>query len=94
MGKPQTWDRVIWTQISTDGTIGKFTTTAGETWALRALIAAGNEGLRPTDGAEGRFALLVEKLRALGVQIDSTSQAAGANVRTGFRLMGTVERFR
>ncbi|MFP5481149.1 MAG: hypothetical protein ACLGIE_15900 [Alphaproteobacteria bacterium] len=54
------------------------------------MISAGPEGLRPTDGASGRFAMLIGKLRDLGLQIDNLP--AGDEIgRPGFRLTCIVE---
>lgn len=70
MGRITTWDRRRWVITPASGDAFTITTSEGATWALRALIAAGPEGLRPTDGACGRFAALVAKLRDLEIQIE------------------------
>lgn len=85
MGRHSTWDRRRWVISPADGDPVTINTEGGITWALKALLAAGPEGLRPTDGASGRFAMLIGKLRDLGLQIEDL--AADDEVgRPGFRL--------
>ena len=89
MGQYQTWDRCAWSLTTPGGGTVTITTSGGATWALRALIAAKDEGLRPTDGATGRFTYLIEQLRALGVQIADLPQDDQG--RAGFALACMVE---
>lgn len=84
------WDRRSWAVTPAEDAPFTVETTEGATWALRALIAAGPEGLHPTDGASGRFALLIGKLRDLGLQIEDLP-ADEETGRAGFRLAGKVE---
>ena len=88
--KHKPWDKRSWTVTPADGEPFTVTTSEGATWALRALIAAGPEGLHPTDGASGRFTLLIGKLRELGLQIEDL-RTQEANGRAGFRLACKVE---
>ena len=80
-----TWDRRSWTVTTTGGEPFVIQTDGGATWALRALIAAGPKGLHPTDGASGRFATLVGKLRDLGVSVEGLPLGDESG-RPGFRL--------
>lgn len=84
------WDRRSWAVSPADGEAFNITTSEGATWALRALIAAGPEGLQPTDGAVGRFAMLIGKLRDLGLQIEDLPPG-DKDGRPGFRLSCRVE---
>jgi hypothetical protein len=84
------WDRRSWTVTTAEGEPFTITTSEGATWALRALIAAGPEGLRPTDGASGRFGMLIGKLRDLGLQIEALPPEDEGE-RPGFRLAERVE---
>lgn len=90
MGRHSTWDRKHWVATPAGGEPFQTETNGGITWALKALLAAGPEGLRPTDGASGRFAMLIGKLRDLGFQIDDLD-ADEATGRPGFRLGFRVE---
>lgn len=84
MGRPTTWDRCAWVVTPASGERFHIETEGGATWALRALIAAGSEGLRPTDGATNRFGHLIERLRGLGVRIEDLPPDEVE--RPGFRL--------
>lgn len=84
MGR-QTWDCRSWTVTPAGSEPFNIQTEGGATWALRALIAAGPEGTRPTDGASGRFAMLVGKLRDLGLHIEDLPGAVETG-RSGYRL--------
>jgi hypothetical protein len=84
MGRPAQWDRRAWVISGHGEPSTTIETAGGETWALRALISAGPEGLRPTDGATNRFGFLIERLRALGVRIDDLPPDEAE--RPGFRL--------
>jgi hypothetical protein len=89
MGRYKPWDCCTWVVTPASGDPFNITTTEGATWALRALIAAGPEGLRPTDGASARFAHLIGKLRDLGLSIaDLPAEEDGG--RAGFRLSDQV----
>lgn len=90
MGRNSTWDRRSWTVTPAEGATFSVATSEGATWALRALIAAGHEGLRPTDGASGRFGPLIGKLRDLGLSIEDLPED-GETGRPGFRLACHVE---
>lgn len=84
------WDRRSWAVTLAEGAPFTVETTEGATWALRALIAAGREGLQPNDGAVGRFAMLIGKLRDLGLQIEDLPPG-DKDGRPGFRLSCRVE---
>ena len=87
------WDRRSWAVTPAEGNPFTITTEGGATWAVKALIVAGSEGLRPTDGHSGKFAGLVGKLRDLGLQIEDLD-ADEQTGRPGFRLaveVATVE---
>ncbi|MFC3086540.1 winged helix domain-containing protein [Tabrizicola soli] len=90
MGRHSTWDRRSWTVTPAEGATFTVATSEGATWALRALIAAGPAGLRPTDGASGRFCLLIGKLRDLGLSIEDLP-AEDEGGRAGFRLVCQVD---
>lgn len=90
MGQQKPWDKRAWTVKPDQGDPFTIETIEGATWALRALIAAGSQGLRPTDGAEGRFARHVEMLRNLGIEIEDLP-SDGEGGRAGFRLSCNVE---
>lgn len=83
------WDKRFWAVTPTEGKPFTVETTEGATWAMKALRAAGPEGLRPTDGASGRFALLIGKLRDLGIQIEDLPDDDETG-RPGFRLVSEV----
>lgn len=83
--KHKPWDRRSWVITPAKGDPIIIETTEGATWALRALISAGAEGLRPTDGHSGKFAGLVGKLRDLGLQIDDLPADEDTGL-PGFRL--------
>jgi hypothetical protein len=90
MGRHQTWDRRAWSISLAQDEPFTIETTGGATWALRALIAAGSEGLRPTDSSTGRFAFLIGQLRELGLEIDDLAPDEEA-ARIGFVLACLVE---
>lgn len=78
------WDKRSW-RVTCPGRKPFTTVTSeGATWALRALMAAGQKGLYPTDGAEGRFGLLVGHLRGLGIEIEALQ--SDEHGRRGFVL--------
>lgn len=79
------WDRRSWVITTANGDPFNVETIEGVTWALRALISAGAEGLRPTDGHSGKFAGQVAKLRDLGLQIEDL-EADEQTARPGYRL--------
>jgi hypothetical protein len=87
--KHKAWDRRCWVVAPPEGEAFTIETTESSTWALRALRAAGMEGLHPTDGASGRFAMLIAKLRDLGIQIEDL-QADDETGRPGFLLVSKV----
>lgn len=87
--KHKPWDRRSWTVTPAQGEPFTVATSEGATWALRALISAGHEGLRPTDGSAGRFAMLIGKLRELGLSIEDLP-AEDEGGRAGFRLVSRV----
>lgn len=89
MGRPAQWDRRAWAITRHGEPSTTIETAGGETWALRALISAGSEGLRPADGATDRFGLLIGRLRALGVRIEDLPPDDRG--RHGFRLGSTVK---
>lgn len=89
MGRLSTSDSKRWLVTPANGEPFTIDTDSGVTWALKALIAAGPEGPRPTDGASGRFAHLIGKLRDLGLSIDDLPAEEGE--RPGFRLACLVE---
>jgi hypothetical protein len=89
MGRQHTWDRQGWAVTTHGGETLTITTRGGATWALRALSAAGQDGLRTTDGASGRFSLLVDQLRGLGVLVkDLPPDSQGL---LGFALVCSIE---
>lgn len=88
--KHKPWDRRSWTVTPGKGEPFTITTSEGATWALRTLISAGPEGLQPTDGASGRFAMLIGKLRDLGLSIEDLP-AEDEDGRAGFRLVCQVD---
>ncbi len=90
MGHQKPWDKRARTVKPAQGDPFITETTGGATWALRALIAAGSDGLRPTDGAEGRFARHIDTLRSLGIEIEELP-SDGEGGRVGFRLSCNVE---
>lgn len=83
--KHKPWDRRSWAVTPVEGRPFTIETTEGATWALRALISAGAEGLRPTDGHSGKFAGQVGKLRDLGLLIEDLDEDEQTG-RPGFRL--------
>jgi hypothetical protein len=88
--KHRTWDRRSSVVTPPEGEGFSIETTEGATWALRALRAVGPESLRPTDGASGRFAMLIARLRDLGAQIEDLPADVETG-RPGFRLVCKVE---
>lgn len=71
------WHEASWTVDTGDSTPIHCQTQGGQTWVIRALIAAGPEGLRPIDTGNGRWAKMVEELRAKGVAIADLSDLEG-----------------
>ena len=86
----KTWDRFSWTMTDDDGTNQTVLTEGASTWALRALIAAKSDELRPHHSNAGKWRNTVAGLRALGLLIDDLP--ADDTGRTGYRLACTVER--
>jgi hypothetical protein len=90
MKRHNTVDRAAWhVQVGADDPI-RIETTNGATWALRALMAAGNAGLYPIDTGGGRWAHLVDRLRESGVSVEDLPD--DDNGRRGYRLAATVKR--
>ena len=87
--KHKPWDKRSWTVTPADAEPFTITTSEGATWALRALIAARSDGLRPTDGNSGRFTGLIDKLRDLGLQIEDLPDDSDTG-RPGLRLVCEV----
>lgn len=90
MTKHTIFDRARWTVQTGAGDPLNIETTNGATWALRTLIAAGDGGLRPIDTGGGRWALLVDRLRDLGVPVEDLPEDDDG--RRGYRLAATVRR--
>lgn len=86
--KSLAWDRAIWSVKDADGEARTVVTQAGATWALRALIAAKSEGLRPFDTSAGKWSSHVSGLRALGISI--ADLPAEGDLPCGFRLACAV----
>lgn len=84
------WDEASWAVDTGDSTPIYCQTQGGQTWAIRALIAAGPEGLRPIDTGNGRWAKMVEELRAKGVAIADLPDLEGRS--SGFVLAGKIAR--
>jgi hypothetical protein len=87
--KRSTWDRATWF-ITNDNQTRIIETERGTTWALRALIAAGSEGLRPIDTAGDRWRFMIDQLRALGVPVRDLEP--DQNGRRGYALACKVKR--
>lgn len=88
----RSWDRAAWQVAASDSEPFEITTKTGATWALRALMVAGVEGLHPIDTGGGRWAHLVERLRDIGLPIDDLPD--NEEGRRGYRLAATVRPFR
>lgn len=88
--KDKPWDRRSWVITPAKGAPFIVETIEGVTWALRALISAGAEGLRPTYGHSGKFAGQVAKLRDLGLLVEDL-EADKKTGRPGYRLTCRVE---
>ena len=86
----KSWDRAAWLVSVNGGEPKEMITENGLTWALRALITAGDQGVFPHDTTGGRWALLVDQLRAAGLPVeDLPTDDEG---RRGYRLAATVQR--
>lgn len=92
MKKHNAFDRARWTIQTGAGDPIQIETSNGTTWALRALMAAGDGGLHPIDTGGGRWANLVAGLRDLGLPVDDLPE--DDNGRRGYRLCATVRRAR
>jgi hypothetical protein len=88
MARHGTFDRAAWFVQVGAGDPVRIETSNCSTWALRALMAAGEEGLHPIDTGGGRWAHLVDRLRELGLPIDDLPDNEGG--RRGYRLVATV----
>lgn len=84
------WGQARWAVETENGTAIEIETSAGQTWALRALVAAGEHGFRPAADKRERWSTMTARLRDLGVPvIDLPSDAGGM---PGYRLCGEVQR--
>lgn len=90
MTRKRIFDRASWLVQAADGEPFPLETTHGTTWALRALVAAGAEGLHPIDTSGGRWAHLIDRLRGLGVLVDDLPE--NDEGRRGYRLAVSVRR--
>lgn len=90
MTRHTTFDRAAWFVQVGAGDPVRIETTNGATWALRALVAAGEEGLHPIDTGGGRWAHLVDRLRETGLPIEDLPE--NDEGRRGYRLAATVKR--
>lgn len=90
MARHHTFDRAAWLVQVGAGDPVQIETTNGATWALRALIAAGETGLHPIDTGGGRWALLVDRLKERGLPIEDLP--TDPDGRRGYRLAATVRR--
>ena len=88
MARHHTFDRAAWLVQVGAGDPVQIETTNGATWALRALIAAGETGLHPIDTGGGRWAHLVDRQRDIGLPIDDLPD--NEDGRRGYRLAATV----
>ena len=88
MTRHTVFDRATWHVQMGAGDPVRIETTNGATWALRALIAAGEEGLHPIDTGGGRWAHLVDSLRDSGLPVEDLSPDDEG--RRGYRLAATV----
>lgn len=83
------WDEANWAVNFEALASVTIQTQGGQTWAVRALIAAGAAGLRPLDTGSGRWAKMVADLRAKGMMIADLPVVQGSP--PGFVLACTVE---
>ena len=90
MPRSNTFDRAAWFVQAGAGDPVRIETTNGATWALRALMAAGNAGLYPIDTGGGRWAQLVDRLRESGLPVDDLPDDEDG--RRGYRLAVLVKR--
>lgn len=87
MTKP--WDTARWAIDAGDGAIVEIETSSSQTWALRALAAAGESGFRPAEDKQEHWATMTARLRDLGVPLlDLPPEASG---RPGYRLGGSLK---
>lgn len=84
------WDEASWAVDTGDSSPIYCQTQGGQTWAIRALIAASAGGLRPIDTGKRRWAKMVEELRAKGVAIADLPDLDGRS--SGFVLACKIAR--
>lgn len=80
-------DRAVWSVTDPAGNQSAMETFGGQTWAMRALLAAGADGLlveHSTERLRGR----IEDLLKAGILVDRTEEVGGAR----FVLRSTVQR--
>jgi hypothetical protein len=88
MSKP--WDHARWAVEAADGATIEIETGSALTWAVRSLVAAGDDGFRPIAAKYKLWASMVARLRDLGMPvIDLPPDREGLS---GFRLASPVRR--
>lgn len=85
----KSWSRARWTLIIPSDVGVEIETENAATWAMRTLIAAGNEGFRPDPARGDQWRNLADRLRLAGVPIVELPQADDG--QPGYRLGARVE---
>lgn len=81
-------DRAVWRVTDPAGNASTLETFGGASWALRALLAAGAEGL-PVDASGGeKLRARIEDLQQAGILVDSNEEDGGSR----FVLRSTVQK--
>lgn len=81
-------DPATWRVTDTAGSASTLETFGGQGWALRALLAAGTEGLVVAWIGSERLRARSEELRTAGIVIDGAEEEEGSR----FTLRSRVER--
>jgi hypothetical protein len=72
---PPVWGKADFTAKNSDGNSFSITATGRVRWALENLIVAGSKGCTPIDNPGPRWSGYVYDLRALGVLIETVTEA-------------------
>lgn len=81
-------DRAAWRVIDPAGNVSTLKTFGGQTWAVRAVLAAGTEGLVVAWIGGERLRARIEELRLAGIIVDCAEEEEGSR----FTLRSRVER--
>ena len=77
MAKKSNWGKASFIVHVREGKASRVVVTGRDRWALECLIAAGEKGCTPIDTPGPRWSGYVHNLRALGVPIETVTEAHG-----------------